>query len=80
MGDGQKNVHLFEDSISRLPLVDQLHLLEWLAGSIRQQTSLAQTEYGDQLRGMAADPGIQREIREIEAEFVVAETDGWAGS
>ncbi len=65
-----------EDSVSRLTLDEQLWLMERLAHRIRQQ-SLRQHPFAvSDLVAMAADPDIQAELRQIEAEFACTEEDG----
>ena len=65
-----------EADISQLPLSEQLWLMERLAHRIRQRTLPAQPDFDSQLAAMASDPDIQRELRQIEAEFGGAEADG----
>ena len=64
-----------EASISRLSLDEQLWLMERLDQSIRQRMS-EQTDLEAQLAAMANDPEIQSELKAIEEEFMIAETDG----
>lgn len=64
-----------EASISQLSLEEQLRLMERLAQSIRRRM-LEQTDFEAQLAAMANDPDIQGELRAIEEEFMIAETDG----
>jgi hypothetical protein len=63
-----------ESEIQQLTFEEQIWLLERLAHQIRER-SLHQ-EMESQLAAMAADPDIQREISEIQSEFVVTEPDG----
>ncbi len=65
-----------EDIISRLTLDEQLRLVEWLTHRIRQRTLLTHPFAVSDLAAMAADPEIQAELRQIEAEFARAEADG----
>lgn len=67
-----------ESAISQLPLLDQVRLLEQLAHRVRKQTERQQNR-DDELAAMAADPAIQRELRQIEAEFSGTEMDGLPG-
>jgi hypothetical protein len=62
--------------IKHLSLAEQTWLMERLAQYIRTGTMLQQKILENQLAEMAADPDIQREIRMIEAEFSVTESDG----
>jgi len=64
-----------EVAISQLSFLEQIQLLERLAQRIRKQTE-QQQETEEELAAMAADPAIQRELRQIEAEFVGTEADG----
>ena len=65
-----------EADIQRLPLVDQLWLMERLAQRIREQASPARSNIESHLAAMAEDPEIQRELHLINAEFAEIETDG----
>ncbi len=65
-----------EETIRRLSLPEQLHLLEWLARAVRQQAQVSVAPKTDQLAMMASDPDIQRELRQMAAEFSVTEADG----
>lgn len=64
-----------ESDINQLSFLEQVQLLERLAQRIRRQTERRQS-IDDQLAAMAADPDIQRELRQIEAEFSGTELDG----
>lgn len=64
-----------ESAINQLPFLDQVRLLERLAQRVRKQTE-RQQGLDDELAAMAADPAIQRELRQIEAEFSGTEMDG----
>jgi len=64
-----------QENINRLSSNEQLWLIEWLAHRVREKTS-AQSVWASQLADMAADPEIQSELRKIDAEFALAETDG----
>lgn len=67
-----------EAAISSLSLSEQLWLMERLAARIRQRASEAMVTPDESLAAMAADPDIQREMRQIEAEFAGSEADGLA--
>jgi hypothetical protein len=67
-----------EAAIDQLPLSDQLLLMERLASRIRSHTLGAPSFQESDLAAMANDPAIQRELRQIEAEFSIAEADGLA--
>ena len=62
-----------EADISQLPLSEQLLLMERLAHRIRQRALPPQPDFDSQLAAMASDPDIQRELRQIEAEFAGTE-------
>ena len=64
-----------EEKISRLSTDEQMQLIERVSHRIRAvNTSI--TDADAQLRKMAADPEIQKELREIESEFSPTEGDG----
>lgn len=65
-----------EETIRRLSLPEQLHLLEWLARAVRQQAQGSALPKADQLAMMAGDPEIQRELRQMAAEFALTEANG----
>ena len=58
-----------------MPLDEQLLLIERLSHRIRKNIAIT-TDIEFQLREMAVDPEIQRELQEIEREFSVTEQDG----
>ncbi len=62
--------------IDQLSLSDQLWLMERLAQRIRQRTLRPLSIQESDLSAMANDPAIQRELRQIEAEFAPTEFDG----
>ena len=68
-------VHI-EAAIERLSCSDQLRLMERLARRIRERSRGAPGLQERGLEEMANDPGIRRELQEIEAEFAVTEPDG----
>lgn len=72
---GKITLSEIEESIHQLSLDEQLRLMERLAQSIRSHV-FKQTDIEFQLAAMASDPEIQNELREIEEEFMAAETDG----
>jgi hypothetical protein len=63
----------------QLPLLshDELRLIESLAHKLRQPSRAA--DFAAEMAAMAADPEIQAEIRQIEAEFAAAGEDGLEG-
>jgi hypothetical protein len=65
-----------ETDIAQLSLAEQLWLMERLAHRIRQHTLRPLIVPDRELAAMAADPAIQHEIRQIDAEFAVTEMDG----
>lgn len=65
-----------ESYVTELSFVEQLWLMEWLAQHIREGALRASQAKYAALATMAADADIQREIRDIHSEFLVAETDG----
>lgn len=65
-----------ETDIAQLSLIEQLWLMERLAHRIRQHALRPLIVQEDDLAAMAADPAIQHELRQIEAEFAVTEMDG----
>jgi hypothetical protein len=72
----QPTLAQIEDSFTRLSISEQLRLIERLVHRVHKNT-LNQREVADnQLAQMAADPDIERELREIEREFAPAESDG----
>jgi hypothetical protein len=65
-----------ETAIDQLSLREQLMLMERLASRIRTRTLGTPAVDENALAAMAQDPAIQRELRQIETEFSVTETDG----
>jgi hypothetical protein len=65
-----------ETDIAQLSLSDQLWLMERLAHRIRQFSLPPLIVQEDDLVAMATDPAIQHEVRQINAEFAIAEEDG----
>ena len=70
------NLLEIESQIRQLSLSDQLWLVERLIQHIRMETVPHNTLFEMELAEMAADPEIQAEIQQIEAEFAVTEMDG----
>ncbi|MDE2701086.1 MAG: hypothetical protein OXI23_19615 [Gemmatimonadota bacterium] len=64
-----------EENIRRLPLDDQLLLIERVSHRIRNDISV-KMDIDAQLSKMAADPEIQKELQEIEQESSATEQDG----
>ena len=64
-----------EENIRRLPLDDQLLLIERVSHRIRTDIS-GKMDIDAQLSKMAADPEIQKELQQIEQEFSATEQDG----
>ena len=64
-----------EAAVSELPIEDQLLLVERLTQHIRE-TLTTGNDLDQQLREMAEDTEIQKELRDINREFAIAETDG----
>ena len=64
-----------EERINQLPIDEQLLLIERVAQRIREEMA-KQHAFEKQLAAMAADPEIQRELRKIDEEFAVTESDG----
>ena len=64
-----------EENISKLSVDDQLWLIERVTQRIRENI-VEKNDRNDQLRDMAADPEIQKELQAIEREFASAEEDG----
>lgn len=65
-----------KNKISLLPQHDQLWLMEHLARDLRRRDLNRQQRFEQDLAAMAADPDIQREIKAINEEFAVTESDG----
>ena len=64
-----------EEKISRLSTDEQFQLIERVSHRIRAVIT-SNKVIDAQLSEMAADPEIQKELREIESEFSPAEGDG----
>jgi hypothetical protein len=65
-----------ESAIGQLSFTEQLWLMDRLAQRIRDRSAQGISARDKQLQTMADDPAIQRELREIEDEFALAEHDG----
>ena len=63
----------FEERFSQLPISEQKALLDRLSRRVNAQTPGTDEELITQ---MAADPEVQREMREIEREFAFTDPDG----
>ena len=64
-----------EARIDELSVAEQLALLEYVAQRLRKNLG-AQSNLETELALMAADPDIQRELREIYEEFTSMDADG----
>ena len=65
-----------EADIEQLSLIDQLRLMERLAHRISKHARPSVVVQEGELIAMANDPAIQKELRQIDAEFAATETDG----
>ena len=65
-----------ETDIAQLSLTEQLWLMERLAHRIRQSNLRPLVVQEADLAAMAADPAIQHELQQIDAEFTKTEMDG----
>lgn len=65
-----------ESSILKLPREEQLWLVERIIHALRESEMRERAMWETDLIAMAADPAIQNEIREIDEEFSVTESDG----
>jgi hypothetical protein len=63
-----------EQKIRALSPPDQYWLIEKILESMREKAEQARQQA--ELAVMAADPDIQREVRQIQKEFAVADADG----
>jgi hypothetical protein len=64
-----------EQNILQLPVDEQLLLISRVAEKLRKKVE-TQTDFENQLSGMANDANIQRELKEIEEDFRQTELDG----
>ncbi len=65
-----------EDAISKLAMTEQLWLIERVAHRLGTSTLHHQQPLESQLITMAADPDIQRELQQIDADFTCTAMDG----
>lgn len=70
-----------EQTIRKLPITEQLWLVEQIARSIRtyetnatQEPNMVEAE--EELNAMALDPAIQAELATIDLEFSITDMDG----
>ena len=75
----QPSLSQIEESFRRLPISEQLGLIERLVHRVHESTLRRNEDLDSQLAAMAADPEIQAENRAIEQEFTVTENDGLQG-
>lgn len=68
-----------EEQINHLSLNDLLALIEIATHRIRDKTRHVGSDLESELRAMAADPQIQKELAQIDQEFSVTEMDGLEG-
>lgn len=68
-----------EEQMNHLSLSDLLALIEIATHRIRDKTRHVESDLESQLRAMAADPQIQKELAQIDQEFAVTEMDGLEG-
>jgi len=68
-----------EEKIDMLSNEEQLLLIERLAHVLRKTNSEKQSMQDNELTSMALNPEIQNEIRQIDKDFVLAESDGLGG-
>jgi hypothetical protein len=69
-------VDRLEIAIARLPLSEQLWLMERLVQRIRRMTQAVVVAQEQDLAAMATDSDIQRELHAINTEFANTELDG----
>lgn len=65
-----------ESNILELSREEQLWLVERIIHTLRESEMRERKMWKADLIAMAADPAIQKEIREIEQEYSVTENDG----
>ncbi len=65
-----------EAAVDELSLTEQLWLVERLVQRIRVRSLRSPTINDDEFEQMARDPSIQRELKQVETEFAVADCDG----
>ena len=64
-----------ENKLKELSQKEQLLLIEKLVHNLRESILENQNILEKQLADMASDPEIQRELKKIEKEFILAESD-----
>lgn|GEM_PF-630744 len=69
-----------EAELDSLPLEEQWSVFERLGRRLRSTSSGESASFALQMAEMASDPDIQREIREIDAEFAHTLRDGLRGA
>jgi hypothetical protein len=72
----QMAIETIRRQIEQLPAEDQLCLIEQIAKHLRRKRKPRSVLQAKDLAAMAADPAIQRELRQIDEEFRITETDG----
>jgi hypothetical protein len=72
----QPSLLQIEESFSRLPISEQLGLIERLVRRVHESTLKENEDLDTQLAAMAADSEIQSELQQIEREFAFTESDG----
>lgn len=65
-----------KNKINQLSYDEQLWLIEQLAHSLRESKLKEKAILENQLAAMASDPEIQSELKKIDEEFVITESDG----
>ena len=66
-----------EADIEQLSLTEQVRLMERLARMIGERAQAVPAVQEGDLVAMATDPAIQRELRQIEAEFAASRSVPW---
>jgi len=69
-------LHELEKRIAELSPEEQLWLVERLVHRLRKSNPLDNIAWKNDLAAMAADPEIQRELKQIDEEFRCTEGDG----
>lgn len=65
-----------ERKISQLSREEQLRLIERIVHHLRKRNNKERSDFDSQLVSMAHDPEIREEMRRIEKEFNITETNG----
>lgn len=68
-----------EEKIDMLSNEEQLLLIEHIAHVLRKTNLEKQVMQDNELNSMALDPEIQNEIRQIDKDFTITESDGLGG-